>query len=41
MQCDYLGPIKETEGRTHFEAKFLSEGVACGEVHFSKGPGHA
>ncbi|MDJ0839457.1 MAG: hypothetical protein QNK37_23255 [Acidobacteriota bacterium] len=34
MECTYAGPIGETEGRTHFETKFIEEGIWCGEVVF-------
>lgn len=36
MTLDYSGPIQQTVGRTHFEAKFLAEGTPCGEVRFVK-----
>ncbi|CAM2066414.1 Putative methyltransferase [Sulfidibacter corallicola] len=37
MATSYAGPIRETEGRTHFEAKFITEGTPCGEVVFVRG----
>ena len=37
----YAGPIRVVEGRTHFETKFLKEGVPCGEVVFKKPMGHS
>ncbi|MCK6511808.1 hypothetical protein L6R29_17780 [Myxococcota bacterium] len=33
---DYVGPIQETVGRTHFETKYLEHGIACGEIRFKK-----
>jgi len=32
VEVTYAGPIRETEGRTHFEVKFIEEGTPCGEV---------
>lgn len=37
MTLSYCGPIQQTEGRTHFETKFLAEGTPCGEVCFTRG----
>lgn len=34
VTLDYAGPIQESEGRTHFEAKFLQEQTDCGEIRF-------
>lgn len=36
MTETYAGPIQVTEGRTHFETKFLNEGVPCGELIFRR-----
>ena len=36
MIHEYSGLIRVTEGRSHFEAKFLAEQTPCGEVVFSK-----
>ncbi len=32
----FAGPIDETEGRSHFETKFLAESTPCGELRFQK-----
>ena len=32
----YRGPMVETEGRTHFETKFIEAGTPCGELRFQK-----
>jgi len=32
----YVGPIRSTEGRTHFEVKYIAAGVACGEICFRR-----
>jgi len=36
LSLDYAGPIRNAEGRTHFEAKFIEEGTPCGEIVFVK-----
>ncbi len=36
MTPSYAGPIRAQEGRTHFEIKFIEEGVACGEIEYRK-----
>ena len=36
LQETYCGPIQESVGRTHFEAKFLQHNVLCGEIRFQK-----
>lgn len=36
MVREYAGPVQETEGRTHFETKFLELGEAIGEVRFRR-----
>lgn len=36
INLEYQGPIQVTEGRTHFETKFLAEGTPCGELRFTK-----
>jgi len=38
MALTYAGPIRESEGRTHFETKFLGEGTPCGQLTFQKDP---
>lgn len=34
MEEVYSGPIRDDQGRSHFETKFISQGVPCGEVAF-------
>lgn len=36
LEGTYAGPIRTTVGRTHFETKFLAQGVPCGEVVFRR-----
>ena len=36
MKKIYTGPIRDPEGRSHFETKFIEQNVPCGEVIFQK-----
>ena len=38
MELTYAGPVQQTEGRTHFEAKFMAETTPIGEVRFTRLP---
>lgn len=32
----YAGPIEAGQGRSHFEIKFLAQGIPCGEIRFTR-----
>lgn len=36
LELVYAGPIEVAEGRTHFEVKFMAEGIPCGEIRAQK-----
>ncbi len=36
LELSYAGPIAVAEGRTHFEVKFIAEGIPCGEIRARK-----
>ena len=36
LQLQFAGPVTRSEGRSHFETKFLNGGIPCGEVRFIK-----